>query len=279
VRQPTVEWQVAGACNYDCSYCIQSPVYRRGRPDAEAVDQAIAAFGALPGRWEIKCSGGEAFAHPLFLARIVPGLMDRTRHDLSVLTNFSASREDLARFAALCAGRLQVFSASLHLEFTTVGDFVEKAAWFVAGLAPDTRFVVNQVVLPGREAEALACRRAVEGAGLRWFPQLFKTGGGVATYPDDTALRAVIGDAPGPREANLAPSYRGRLCWSGVDYFTVDKDGTAWSCRTAKRHRAGRLGNLYDGTLRLRDEPVRCPWEICPCTVPANRGMIEGVEA
>lgn len=276
MRRPTVEWQVAGACNYDCSYCIQSPVYRRGRPDADAVERAIEAFAGLPGRWEVKCSGGEAFAHPLFLERIVPALMERTPHDISVLTNFSASRDDLARFASLTTGRLRVFSASLHLEFADPDAFVAKAAWFVEGLS-GVDFVVNQVVLPGREAEALRCRTLVEGAGLRWFPQLFKTGGGVADYPDDGALRSVIGDTPGPREANTAPSYRGRRCWSGVDYFTVDKDGTAWSCRTAKRHKAGRLGNLYDGTLRLRETPMACPWEICPCTVPANRGMIEGV--
>ncbi len=278
-RQRTVEWQVAGACNYDCSYCIQSPKYRRGRLDPEQVERALTSFAALPGVWEIKCSGGEAFAHPLFLDRIVPGLMAETPHALSVLTNFSASREDLSRFTTLTRGRLRVFSASLHLEFAAVGAFVDKARWLVDGLDPDVRFVVNQVVLPGREAEAAACRAAVEGAGLRWFPQLFKTKGGVAEYPDPVALRALIGDAPDPRQANLAPSYRGRRCWAGVDYFTVDKDGAAWSCRTAKRNAAGRMGNLYEGTLRLRDAPRTCPWEICPCTVPANRGMIEGVGA
>jgi MoaA/NifB/PqqE/SkfB family radical SAM enzyme len=276
-RERTVEWQVAGACNYDCSYCIQSPKYRRGRPDAAQVDRAIDTFAALPGAWEIKCSGGEAFAHPLFLDRIVPGLMERTPHTLSVLTNLSASPAELARFVALTRGRLRVFSASLHLEFVTVGAFVDKARALVDTLDPGVRFVVNQVVFPGLEAEASACKAMVERAGLRWFPQLYKTKGGVADYPDAAALRALLGDAPGPREANLAPSYRGRRCWSGVDYFTVDKDGAAWSCRTAKRHGAGRLGNLFDGTLRLRDTPAICPWDICPCTVPANRGMIEGI--
>ena len=275
----TIEWQVAGACNYDCSYCIQSPRWRRGRPSADRVARALDAFAALPGAWEIKCSGGEAFAHPLFLDQIVPGLMARTPHRISVLTNLSAGEDDLARFVGLTVGRLDVFSASLHLEFVDLGAFVAKAAWLAERLGPGPRLVVNQVVRPGREAEALACRRAVEAAGIRWFPQLLKVKGGVAAYPDEDALRAVIGEAPGPREANLAPSYRGRVCWAGVDYFTVDKDGDVWSCRTAKRHGEGRLGNLYAGDLRLLDAPAPCPWDICPCTVPANRGMIEGVAA
>ncbi len=276
-RVRTLEWQVAGACNYDCSYCIQSRRYRRGRPAASEVDAALRTFAALPGAWEIKCSGGEAFAHPLFLERIVPGLMAETGHDISVLTNFSASRRDLMRYAEHAADRTRVFSASLHLEFTSAEAFAAKAAWFVGLLGPQASFVVNQVVRPDALDEARASKDLIEAAELRWFPQLLKVKGRVVDYADESALHALIGETPGPREANLAPSYRGLRCWAGVDYFTVDKDGYAWSCRTAKRHGEGALGNVFDGTLRLAELPALCPWDVCPCTVPANRGMIEGV--
>ncbi len=279
MRTPTIEWQVAGACNYDCSYCIQSPRYRRGRPRADQLTRAVDLFATLPGAWEIKCSGGEAFAHPLFLAQVVPDLMTRTRHRISVLTNFSSTPRELMQFAELTRGRLAVFSASLHLEFAALDEFADKAAWFCDVLDPEVRFVVNQVVLPGREAEARACRDALVDRGVRWFPQLYKVDGGVADYPDGGALVQLIGDRPAPTEANTAPSYRGRTCWAGVDYFTVDKDGTAWACRTAKRHGDGRLGNVYDGTLERWARGAPCPYDICPCTVPANRGMIEGVGA
>jgi MoaA/NifB/PqqE/SkfB family radical SAM enzyme len=276
-RHPTIEWQVAGACNYDCSYCIQSRRYRKGRAARDQMERALDFFSGLPDAWEIKCSGGEAFAHPLFMELVVPGLMARTAHDISVLTNFSADHRTLMRFARLTHGRLRVFSASLHLEHIEAGAFADKAARFVDLLAPDVRFVVNQVVLPGQEAEAARCRDLLRERDIRWFPQLYKVKGGVAHYPDAAALRALIGDAPGPQQANLAPSYRGRACFSGVAYFTVDKDGRAWSCRTAKRHDEGLLGNIYDGTVALRRRPVPCPYDICPCTVPANRGMIAGV--
>ncbi|MCB9679091.1 MAG: radical SAM protein [Alphaproteobacteria bacterium] len=276
-RTPTIEWQVAGACNYDCSYCIQSRRYRRGAPAAERIPRAIDFFASLPGTWEIKMSGGEAFAHALFLDAIAPGIVERTPHRVSVLTNFSASHRDLMRFAGLTRGRLEVFSASLHLEFTTLEAFAEKAAWFVDQLDPGVRFVVNQVVRPGRIDEARACRDHLAARGIRWFPQLYKVNGGIAEYADAAGLAELLGDAPGPREANTAPSYEGRLCWAGTQYFTVDKDGTVWSCRTAKRHGEGRLGNLYDGDVRLHDGPAPCPYRICPCTVPANRGMIEGI--
>ena len=271
-RSPTIEWQVAGACNYDCSYCIQSKPYRRGRPQRAQLETAIATFAALPGRWEIKCSGGEAFAHPLFMELVVPQLMAQTPHAISVLTNFSASRAELMEFARLTRGRLAVFSASLHLEFTTVEAFADKVAWFALMLDAGVKLVVNQVVLPGREADAARGRDAIEARGLRWFAQLYKHDGGVAEYPQATLVQLI-----GKRPANTAPSYRGRTCWAGVEYFTVDKDGDAWSCRTAKRFGEGALGNLFDGTLRRALAPAACSYDICPCSVPVNRGMIEGV--
>jgi organic radical activating enzyme len=172
-RTPTIEWQVAGACNYDCSYCIQSKQYRKGRPQREQLARAIDALAALPGRWEIKCSGGEAFAHPLFMSYVVPELMARTEHRISVLTNFSATRSELMQFAQLTRGRLAVFSASLHLEFVSVEEFAAKAEWFALQLDADVGFVVNQVILPGREAEAERCRDVIEARGLRWFAQLY----------------------------------------------------------------------------------------------------------
>ena len=273
-RIPTVEWQVAGACNYDCTYCIQSRKYRRGRPDPDQVGRALDFFESLPGTWEIKCSGGEAFAHPLFLEAIVPGLIERTSHRVSVLTNFSASNRDLMRFVGLTRGRLSVFSASIHLEFVDAEAFADKAAWFSEMLEPSVRFVVNQVVLPDKLDLAERVRDLLSDRGIRWFPQLYKVKGGVADYPDEARLRALIGDAPGPKEANLAPSYKGRECWAGTDYLTVDKDGRAWSCRTAKRHGEGLLGNVFDGSVERYSGPKPCPYDICPCTVPANRGMI-----
>ena len=276
-RIPTVEWQVAGACNYDCSYCIQSRRYRRGRPRREQIDAALDFFAALPGCWEIKCSGGEAFAHPLFMDSIVPGLMARTEHRISVLTNFYIDTTTLHRFATLTRGRLNVFSASFHIEYVQAAAFAEKLAWFSDLLEPEARVVINQVVRPGRLDEAAACREVFERHGLRWFPQLYKVKGGVATYDDEAGLRSLIGDRPGPREANIAPSYRGRMCWAGVEYLVVDKDGAVWACRTAKRHGEGRLGSVFVGDVARLTAPTPCPYDICPCTVPANRGMIEGV--
>jgi hypothetical protein len=281
VPSPTIEWQVCGVCNYDCSYCIQSPATRVGHPSPAELERFLAFFAALPGRWEIKMTGGEPFAFKGFMETIVPGLVERTPHTLSVLTNLSAPASVLDRFAALTRGRLGIVSASLHLEFAAVGEFVAKAVRLRANMDPDARLVVNEVLVPGRLDEVRAARRAVEAAGLRWFPQVMKVGPGVVDYDaaDAPAVAELVGIAPTPRDANLAPSYRGRLCWSGVEYFVLTQRGEAWSCRTGRRFREGFLGNVLDGTVRLAAAPTPCPYDICPCTVPANRGMIEGISS
>lgn len=278
-RIPTIEWQANGVCNYDCTYCIQSKKFRQGAPDRETVRRFLRFFEEeLPGVWEIKMSGGEPFAGTHFLDEVVPGLA-RTKHRVSVLTNFSASLATLERFVEHLRAQLSVVSTSLHLEFTSEEEFLEKARAFKSWLDPRTSFVVNQVLVPGTLERVKRSRDLVRGAGLRWFPQVMKVKAGLASYAEGerALLRELLGADPTPREANLAPSYEGRLCWSGVDYFVLTQTGDAWSCRTAKRYDEGFLGNVLAGTFRLRAEPERCTYSICPCTVPANRGMIEGV--
>lgn len=279
--RPTVEWQVAGACNYGCSYCIQSPKFRVGAPSRETVDGLLAFFASLPGTWEVKVSGGEPFAFPLFLGRVVSGLVEETPHTVSVLTNLSAPLAALERFAQLTRGRLGIVSASLHLEFTTAAAFVGKAVRLREWIGPEPSLVVNSVLVPGRLGALLEARDAVEAAGLKFFPQVMKVKGGVHDYPEgDRALLArFLGAGNDPRLENRAPSYFGRRCRAGVDYLVLTQSGDAFSCRTSKRFGEGFLGNALNGGVRLADGPRPCPYTICPCTVPANRGMIEGVGA
>jgi organic radical activating enzyme len=279
MRRRTIEWQVAGLCNYDCSYCIQSKASRVGQPSDEAIEGFLRFFQSLGGAWEIKMTGGEPFAAKGFLARVVPGLVERTPHTLGVLTNLSAPLAALDRFAELTRGRLSIVSASLHLEHTTVAEFADKAAHLRERLDPAASLVCNAVLVPGRLEAVEAARAALEARGLRLFPQVMKTKHGVAAYEGDDRERLVrlTGPRPTPSEANLAPSYRGRLCWTGVDYFVLTQAGDAWSCRTARRFGEGSLGNVLDGSFARRAAPAPCAYDICPCTVPANRGMIDGV--
>lgn len=281
-HQPTVEWQVVGQCNYDCSYCIQAKKHRVGVPPDESLRASLRFLGALPGTWEVKTTGGEPFSARSFLDVVVPGLMD-TPHLMSTLTNLSAPVPVLSRFAKLTRGRLRVVSASLHLEHTTPDAFLARLRALKDAADDDVRFVVNCVLAPQHLEAVAAAQRAVVAAGFRFFPQLMKVKGGVHAYsPTEwAAVRGIVGDldiAAQTRSANLAPAYIGKRCWAGARYLVLDKEGNAFSCRTAKRHDEGYLGNVSTG-VSLWAGARRCPYPICPCTTVANRGMIEGVPA
>src|SRR5262249_14373266 len=119
-----ISWNINTACNYRCSYCTQRFKDDRGRWSRDT-PRFLAAFARLPGRWEVKISGGEPFVHPS-LVSIVEGLA-ALGHRVSVVTNFSAGRDKLEAFAGAAAGRVGVFSCSLHLEYVSdVEEFVDK---------------------------------------------------------------------------------------------------------------------------------------------------------
>ncbi len=278
MRSPTIEWQVCGICNYDCSYCIQSKDARVGHPSDDDVERFLAFFSRLPSRWEIKMTGGEPFSFRGFMERIVPGLVERTPHLVSVLTNLSAPMRVLERFASLTRGRLGVVSASIHLEHVEVDAFVEKAVALRAMMDPAASLVINGVLVPGRLESVQHARDSIERAGLRFFPQIMKKNGGPVTYEEADAARVsgLVGLSPSPRRANVAPSYRGMTCWAGAEYFVLLQNGDGWACRTSRRHGEGYLGNVLDGTFALAAGPQPCAYDVCPCAVPANRGMIEG---
>lgn len=278
-RQCTIEWQVCGVCNYDCSYCIQKKKHRVGHPSSHEVERFLQFFQELPGVWEIKMTGGEPFAFKGYMERIIPGLVERTPHRISTLTNLSAPLGILERFAQLTRGRLGIVSASLHLEHISAEEFAAKAWQLRQWMDPQARLVVNSVLVPGRMDAISQARQVVEEHGLKFFPQWMKVGKGKVEYsPEETtAVEALLGFLPDPTKANLAPSYRGKRCWAGADYFVVLQNGDAFSCRTARRYQEGYLGNVLAGTVQRKTAALPCPYDICPCTTPANRGMIEGV--
>lgn len=288
-HQPTVEWQVVGQCNYDCSYCIQAKKHRVGIPSDDSLRASLRFIANLPvdlatgQAWEVKTTGGEPFSFRGFLDLVVPGVMD-SPHTMSTLTNLSVPPSTLTRFARLTFGRLQVVSASLHLEHTTAAAFLDRLEVLRDAVDNHTRIVVNCVLVPdasGSLSAVLDARAAVVARGFRFFPQLMKVKGGVLAYSTEQMkqVRAIVGDlvlAASTRSANLAPAYTGKRCWAGARYLVLTKEGDAFSCRTAKRFDEGFLGNVAT-KIQLNSGPRACPYPICPCTVPANRGMIEGV--
>ncbi|MBX3233383.1 MAG: radical SAM protein [Labilithrix sp.] len=291
-------WNVNTTCNYRCTYCTQRFKDDRGRWSRDT-PRFLDAFRRLPGRWEVKLSGGEPFVHPTLL-EIVAGVA-AAGHRVSVVTNLSASPERLDAFVAAARGRVGTFSCSLHLEYV---DDVERFADKAARLGETLRAradaslprphvcvttVATRAALPRLDALAALFR----ARGLTFKVQPERDDGVIAAYSaEERALLEALGghNATGA----IAHDFAGRPCWAGARFFVLDDKGDAYRCYPGRRatlttlrarrgipdlarERAlGRLGSFLDPDFRLEPEATPCRYRLCYCTVPIARAMMAG---
>ena len=269
-----VSWNMNDVCNYRCSYCTQRHMGdRTGR--LEDIEQTLASFRNLPGHWEFKLSGGEPFRQP-GLDQIVSGLVSMG-HSISIQTNFSAAGPELRSFLEASRGALNIFSASLHLEYVSPETFVEKYNIVKEYESLGVNFHVTSVGVPDRLVQL---RDEVEpyfrehGINLKVQPE--KIRGYVRDYTDNQ--KEILLQLGGHNQTGkIEHNFQGKLCFSGANYIVIKSSGEAYRCYPASRvgGRYARLGSLTEG-IQLNDGPRICPYTYCNCTVPIQRGMIEG---
>lgn len=281
-----ISWNINTACNYRCSYCTQRFKEDRGRWSRDT-PRFLAAFARLPGRWEIKISGGEPFVHPT-LDELTAGLAG-LGHRVSVVTNFSASRDKLQRFVAAARGRIGVFSCSLHLEYVdseaALDELIDRARWLQGelGAARDPALpaphlcvttVATRPVLP--RLPALAARFA--DAGLVFKVQPEKQAREVIDYtPAETTQLLALGGHN--NTGRVRHGFRGLPCWAGARYFILDDLGQAFRCYPARRFKLERMGDFLAPDFALPDVAAPCLYDSCNCTVPIARGMMPRPDA
>ncbi len=272
-----VSWNMNDVCNYRCSYCTQRHMGDR-TGQLQDIERTLETFGELPGHWEFKLSGGEPFRQS-GLDEIVAGLVSMG-HSISIQTNFSAAEDELRSFLEASRGALNVFSASLHLEFAALESFVEKYEIIKEYEPLGVNFHVTSVGVPDRLVQL---RDEVEpyfrnhGINLKVQPE--KIRGYVRDYTD--AQKNHLLQLGGHNQTGkIEHNFQGKLCYSGANYIVIKSSGEAYRCYPASRlgGRYSKLGSLSEG-IRLSDRPRICPYTYCNCTVPIQRGMIEGHSA
>lgn len=274
--RPVVNWNIVGGCNYRCSYCVQKHAEGVGGPSDAALNAGLDLLCALPESWEFKISGGE----PFLLKRLpeVAGRLAAAEHKVSVLTNLSVPLAVLERFIDAAGEQLRTFSCSLHLEETSAEAFLAKAEAVRDRLKalPRASFVTNFVVQPGHVSEAGRLRKSFNESGIKFYPQLMRKDGAPVSYGllDRMRLKHAFDDLEGPGDMNRGYSHLGKTCHAGHRYFILHPKGDAYTCYPGKREGDGFLGNIYDGSFRLNDGPMTCRYQVCPCTVPQNRGIV-----
>lgn len=265
-----VSWNMNTTCNYRCSYCTQRFVDDRGQW-AKDLPAFIAAFIALPGDWEIKLSGGEPFRHPDFIEAITKLAEGGLR--VSAVTNLSASDAELKRFADATAGRPGLLSASLHLEYTEAEAFMAKLLRFRERYRG--RVCVTSVATRENLPRLRGLRELFASEDIAFKIQPEKQDRDVIDYSANERQELIVLGGHNST-GQISPNLKGRPCWAGARYFIVDHRGDAYRCYPARRYRSEFLGNLLDQSLRLGSAATNCNYDYCNCTVPQERGMVDG---
>lgn len=280
-----ISWNMNTACNYRCSYCTQRFLEDRGRW-ARDVPRFLASFARLPGRWEVKLSGGEPFVHPQF-HDVVRGLSELGLR-VSVVTNFSAREEELLAFLDAAGERLGVVSGSLHLEYVdevptprsrdTLEGFVSRCRLVQERLVPGASLCVTCVATRENLPRLATLKARFGEAGVRFKVQPEKQDRDVIQYSEEeTAALLALGGHN--LTGSIAPDFSGRPCWAGARYFILDDKGRAFRCYPARRYKQEYLGDFLDPAFALPSGPSPCRYRYCNCTVPIERGMMPAEDA
>ena len=273
-----VSWNLGDACNYRCSYCTQRRLADRSGTLAD-VAACLEALARLPGQWEIKLSGGEPFAQPGLL-ELARGLVQRG-HLISIQTNLSAPAAQLEAFLEATRGALHVLSASLHLDYATAEQLVERYERWVRPYceAHGARFHITSVATRARLSQLQQqVAPLLRQRGVVFKVQPEKVDGYVRHY--SAAERQLLLELGGHNNTGgIEHNFQGSLCHAGARYLVIKSTGRAYRCYPASRvgGRHAELGSLRQG-LRLLPGPKICPYSYCNCTVPIQRGMIDGWE-
>lgn len=277
--QNAIEWYLSHICNYNCSYCVS----RFGRnkfvvspPDQSKIANKLLEY--LSGSWLIAfCGAGEPFLTPNFL-EIVRKVVKRG-HKVSVITNFSVSLEKILKFCEITRDNLLEVMVSLHLERAEPVKFLKRALIVQKNIG--RKLVVSSVARKSRLRELKKIGRLFQDNGIRFMlqPERDYQRYGRKNNPFTKYSKQESDIIKTFKSADLATDkdlkFKGRLCWAGAKYFIMDYWGNAWRCAPARGNKKEYLGNLLDGTFKLRKRRFPCFYECCYCVGPISYGMVK----
>ena len=218
---------VTWKCNYSCSYCFQNSS-RDGRPIFEDTKPWPQAFARLPGTWMVMITGGE----PLLYANLAQlgALIARAGHQVTLVTNLSASARRLLEFAGETGRALRMISASWHPEHVTLDQFAEKFAEVRSGLTPETQLVASLTVTPATRAFLPEVRALAERGQIPFLIRDYREFAGSTIQVVRPSGEAGVTAGSTWLSHRRTKGWQGATCSAGLDYFVVDSDGLAYRC-------------------------------------------------
>lgn len=271
-------WDITSFCNFSCPYCCY-PVIRQGSSavmPAARINDAWEWVHAIYGHSLIYVTGGEPFAYPGFTALAVN--ISRF-HRLHITTNLSFPLDQFVAQADPSKVALNATFHPLYAELEVFKDHVTRLKQ--AGFSCDVCYLAH----PSQLREMIRYKRHFFAHGIEMAITTFWGEWNGRTYPheytaqerefidyatrydDDCAKALAVRQQPPAYNSTdtsvlkIVPEpAAGILCRAGSSYAAIGQDGSVRRC--GQSGTAG-LGNLYDKTMRLSDDPSPCAAVFC----------------
>jgi len=275
------DWKLLRGCNFRCTYCFSSPEVLATKIGAHAKPETWQeAFDATGLTWLLHITGGEPTAYPEF-SRLCQLLTQC--HYLSINTNLSLDTV-LSLIGVVDPRRIRFVHAAFHPDERErkngIAAFVQRAVTLRdAGFT----MLITMVATPGVLANFDELAGPIRDAGLAVTPKILRENFQGKRYPDaysevdkalfraalaggQTAYQNVLdgmGEAPtinffsDEDYLDGVPSFKGRECDAGHRFVAITPEGNVSLCGGPQ------LGNMLDGSLRLRNKSSACNTTYC----------------
>jgi MoaA/NifB/PqqE/SkfB family radical SAM enzyme len=271
------DWLIHYSCNYRCPYCFFEGMWdevseRNVYPDIDEVVEAWKNIYREYGDMKIIITGGEPFRYPGFLELI--SKLEKFSF-LAFDTNLSVDKNKLEEYITEVNSDRITMGLSFHPINACKENFVEKAIKLAQA---DFNIRIHYVTYPPHLIQMKDYMEYFMDNGLRFTPIPFRGTFNGKSYPDaftehekkmiyDVTSNIDSSDSSWSEKQVEQVKSRGVMCAAGQYYARVDSDGTVYPCGQDYTESMEKivLGNIFNVNFRMRNEPLMCRQERCPC--------------
>lgn len=271
------DWLIHYKCNYRCPYCFFDGMWEEvsERNKYFSAEKWISAWKKLFHRYgniKLIITGGEPFEYPEFLIMLC-GLTEFA--EISFDTNFSCSLDDLKSLAENADTTKLFMGLSFHPLFADIEKFINNANYLKRN---KINFRVHYVTYPPQLNRIDEYRKIFFREGFRFTPIPFRGFYNNKEYPaafgkeEQNIIYEVTSkiekiDAVWAENQVVQVKSKGKMCRAGQHYARVDSDGMVYPCGNdyTKSDIKYKLGNIFDENFKMKDEPMLCRQDTCPC--------------
>ncbi len=285
-----VEWNIGKRCNYDCEYC-PTLIHDNYSPhtDIEILKKAV---DKLPVNSRISFTGGEPTVHPDF-EELVHYCVQKDISWINLTTN--GTRTSLYYFR-LPVNHI-VFSLHFEKDWARVLETISRYA--ASDVEPGMRkpCMINIMAHPEKMIEVKDATRRLENLNIPYAIRRIRWTNDDHNLFDDMRYEQNDLDWILSKEATVAPNciidnkqkmhandiikfhknkFKNWACTAGQESLMINWDGEVHraTCRVG-----GSLGNIYNGTFTLPDQPIICTRDFCTCAadVPLTKVNVQAL--